>query len=350
MRDDKRFLLDLQFEKDEYKLTNDTNYQNWNDKVKTALQSNGVLFTIDANKPIPPRYTKLDKNEFDQVQMKVRSYILAHLDEEHHSIIANLDEPKEIMQILEKKNNPKGRTALLKAKREFALLKHNWNKETASNFIHRFERLVTQIQQCGCGVNELLEELIRNALLIAIQNDWKDVGLYLASSIGPNRPNLTVREIKERMLEEEQRYKEIGEQKRSTDSTMNAYRLKRLDRKKKYELNEKMERICLNCRDYGHSAKYCKTNKQRCYECLQLTDHIAANCPIQITRLGENEQTKTMYKQKQRQPRIRWRSPIAETKTIRDTRTRSPSFERTDQKSKDQRARLMTKDVALQRM
>lgn len=248
--------------KRDYKLTQKSNFDLWQDYLKSELTSNDLLDVIDDNVRGPQ-----DLSEMKSLKRKriVRDIIINHLDEKYHKKILNIEEPKEILKKLREYRKSEVNVTHSSVRTRLYQLKMK-KDERVDDFCERFDSIIREYETCDDAV-PLTDQEKRSAFYQA------------TSSVVPELRNADLirrqTSLKEMNLEEIKLF------------------LLQLEAERKNEVKEeiKIQRVfqqsndnrCYRCNGFGHWSKECKlqhSGKWFCYHCQSIKNHKGDDCPF----------------------------------------------------------------------
>ncbi|BES92927.1 Hypothetical protein NTJ_05736 [Nesidiocoris tenuis] len=118
----------LRFSKFDYSLTEDKDYTLWRDKIKAEIKANDCLFVID--KRVKPRES-FEEWEMNMIQCNaVRSFIISHLNDKYHRLVKNIEDPAELMMVLDNFGDSTSRHAEYSLRKKFGDIRYEPSEET----------------------------------------------------------------------------------------------------------------------------------------------------------------------------------------------------------------------------
>jgi hypothetical protein len=125
-------------------LSSKSDYKLWANKIELELERNNLKFLID-DSPIPERFKNWSKERLETLKVTVTSFIISHLDNEHHRYVMNRRKPYNIMNILNQKGNLQNRSAYHKARTKFYNLQFKKSETTVIEYLTMFDKLLKDV-------------------------------------------------------------------------------------------------------------------------------------------------------------------------------------------------------------
>ncbi|KAF6214441.1 hypothetical protein GE061_009184 [Apolygus lucorum] len=204
--DTQRPWLKLRLQRFDNRLTQESDYTLWRDKIRAEILANDCLCVFEKDGKARGQYSSED---LDSMKYCVRSFIIGHLGPFHHSLVQYTDDPIEMMVLLDQAGQPLSKFGEYELQDKLNHLKFEPSRESVLEFMKRFEDLVVQLRRYVT----LTEEQAKRSLILAIKQTLPSI--YNKESSAPS-PGLTVSEIKRLMFDEENLTKE--ERRRATQS------------------------------------------------------------------------------------------------------------------------------------
>ncbi|KAF6209797.1 hypothetical protein GE061_015547 [Apolygus lucorum] len=278
--DTQRPWLKLRLQRFDNRLTQESDYTLWRDKIRAEILANDCLCVFEKDGKARGQYSSED---LDSMKYCVRSFIIGHLGPFHHSLVQYTDDPIEMMVLLDQAGQPLSKFGEYELQDKLNHLKFEPSRESVLEFMKRFEDLVVQLRRYVT----LTEEQAKRSLILAIKQTLPSI--YNKESSAPS-PGLTVSEIKRLMFDEENLTKE--ERRRATQSnamlsnTTQKTSFKKRGGAKSYNkapsshLLSSSQGPCQKCGVNGHSSDACINKGWKCYACQKFTSsHYSKNCP-----------------------------------------------------------------------
>uniref|UniRef100_A0A0A9XS08 GTPase HflX n=1 Tax=Lygus hesperus TaxID=30085 RepID=A0A0A9XS08_LYGHE len=279
--DTQRPWLKLRLQRFDNRLTQDSDYTLWRDKIRAEILANDCLCVFEKNGKSRGLYSSED---LDSMKYCVRSFIIGHLGPFHHSLVQYTDDPIEMMVLLDQAGQPLSKFGEYELQDKLNHLKFEPSRESVLEFMKRFEDLVVQLRR----FITLTEDQAKRSLILAIKQALPSV--YNKESNAP-APGLTVSEIKRLMFDEENLSKE--ERRRATESnamltntTQKSFSFKKrvggdsFNKGAPSHVLFSKQGPCKKCGVNGHSSESCTNKGWKCYACQKFTtSHYSKNCP-----------------------------------------------------------------------
>lgn len=169
-------------------------------------------------------------------------------------------------------------------------LQYEINRETAIQFLDRFEDIVNDYESIS-GSNPLSEDEKRDALYNAIMVQVPEIQSVEFITKNQTGKSLTFDSLKMFLIQAEANRTQAATNDHPTTkgNTVAAVSFAKSNRQAKW-VNDR----CYECDDYGHLKNECPRKGRgvkKCYECNQFTTHKGFECPQRLARLtkGQNK-------------------------------------------------------------
>lgn len=251
-------------------LQKDTSYDVWRKIVENDFRTFGYLYLIDKNETKPT----LSTDEETSRSGFAMGYLISRLDDEYKRLVCDINEPMAILEKLDSLRHPKIPSNKFILKRSWSNLTYLKGKETATQFITRFEEATRNLMRVTEG--EIKEEDILENFLMAIYNTVPEVIRRYDASGG----KISLNEIKSMMLNTEATETEAKArcEEMETAVALNASAESR-DSKRSGKFNVDKGKVCYRCGKPNHMSFECKSRAIICYNCKELTtNHDAKTC------------------------------------------------------------------------
>ncbi len=280
------------------------------------------MFLIDSDYAVPERFRHLEKSELERLRLKIRNFIISHLDDDHHRLVASSQmDARETLKLLEQMGEPKNKHAAYVAKRKFIDLRYNKSEQSALDFFTDFEALVARIRRCGRGQEELDDEAVKHNLLTAIEASGPAVHLKEMKT----EKGMSIVDIKALVLAEEEREKELNRREEESVAMVvqsgPSARTYKNNAKKSVTFSgvrgSNNSVTCFRCGCNGHTQLECTSKDWVCYNCGERTNsYIAETCPKPNAAYG---------KKKRMNKRRNYKSPRRDSRATEPARGESKS-------------------------
>ncbi|CAB0001610.1 unnamed protein product, partial [Nesidiocoris tenuis] len=277
----------------------------WYRTIIDAIESQDCAFLL-TGEDMPESY---NDNERDKrlAAKKLKLFLMSHLDLHYQGMVGNLSDPKEILSVLRKFCEPTSKAFVNNLMQKFARLDFESQVETPLEFINRFDDLVRKIRQINSDV--MNEPYIKQTFMGAI----RDTHTYQREL--DNEAGFGLSQLKNMLIEEFNEIEQMSVLDKSLRTStllatgLNQHQMKGstlrgrgrgvgvLRRGVQKNLGERSSAanehfhaktfrgwvnrkiVCYNCGRKGHPFKMCRSKLRVCYNCNQLTTHLAAQCP-----------------------------------------------------------------------
>ncbi|XP_044765740.1 uncharacterized protein LOC123321992 [Coccinella septempunctata] len=262
-------------------LQKDTSYDVWRKIVENDFRTFGYLYLIDKNETKPT----LSADEETSRSGFAMGYLISRLDDEYKRLVCDINEPMAILEKLDSLKHPKIPSTKFVLKRSWSNLTYLKGKETATQFITRFEEATRNLMRVTEG--EMKEEDILENFLMAIYNSVPEVIRRYDASGG----KISLNEIKSMMLNTEATEAEAKARCEEMETTVALNASVGSRDSKKFNIGK--VKVCYRCGKPNHMSFECKSRAIICYNCKELTtNHDAKSCKkrkvIGKNRVGYN--------------------------------------------------------------
>ncbi|CAB0010130.1 unnamed protein product, partial [Nesidiocoris tenuis] len=283
------------------KLSEDTDYGLWRDKIVSEIQAQDCMFIIDGS---VQSAQQIEKDDLAIIKQKVRCFIIRHLDESHHKLVQNENDPLAVMQKLDQKGDPSSNYTEFSLMKRLIETRYDPCHESVTEFLANFDDLVNRIRRH----TELPDKQIKMCLLIAVNKAFPSIQLLDQSCKG----GLTIAEIKSRLYENENHNRDVLEVENpgasramfgaSSKRTVTRSVLKTAKRAlssggRRLSLKRAAPPLedvtCYQCGKQGHYKENCKSRGRLCYNCNKISDHVSASCPERKNNGNEMQKVPT---------------------------------------------------------
>ncbi|CAB0006877.1 unnamed protein product [Nesidiocoris tenuis] len=276
----------------------------WYRTIIDAIESQDCAFLL-TGEDMPESY---NDNERDKrlAAKKLKLFLMSHLDLHYQGMVGNLSDPKEILSVLRKFCEQTSKAFVNNLMQKFARLDFESQVETPLEFINRFDDLVRKIRQINSDV--MNEPYIKQTFMGAI----RDTHTYQREL--DNEAGFGLSQLKNMLIEEFNEIEQMSVLDKSLRTStllatgLNQHQMKGstlrgrgrgvgvLRRGVQKNLGERSSAanehfhaktfrggvnrkiVCYNCGRKGHPFKMCRSKLRVCYNCNQLTTHLAAQC------------------------------------------------------------------------
>ncbi|XP_043285453.1 uncharacterized protein [Venturia canescens] len=249
--------------KRDYKLTTNTKFEHFHDYFTSELRTLELLHIIEPENTVN---ANVDPGLIEKQKYRVRDILINHLDENYHSKVMLIQNPVEILKKIREIKRCESNVTSTTLRKQLYNLKHYSNKGKASEFCDKFEEVVRNYDNLS-EVTPLSEIEKRDAFFNAIMTTVPEVQSVEFMTKNSTGRGLTYEELKLFLLQAEANKNQSGTV--ENRAVMHAQ-------------GQSKER-CYECDDTGHKAINCRfkgTGLKKCYECGQITQHKAAECPM----------------------------------------------------------------------
>lgn len=257
----------------DYKLNAKTRFELFNEFFVSELRTLDLLYVVDKTVSPPPN---LSQAMIEKHKVKVRDILINRIDPCYHSQIVQIQDPFEMYtQLKTYKHNEVNVTSLLIRKQLYSLT-YNPSKETAIQFLNRFDELVRNYENI-VGVDPLTETEKRDAIFGALTVNVPEVKTANFLSKQSTGKELGCEALKNFIMQEEASKKQ---------ATVNSLNGKDTTVASASYVKPASNDRCYICGDSGHMKNDCMNEGLiKCYECQKFTTHVANDCPQRLARL-----------------------------------------------------------------
>ena len=262
------WLNKIQFQRLREPLEKNSNFLLFSDRILSEVASHGLEFVLNEKKTKPTNYSN---DEIELITGKVRNFIIQNISDNLHSQVRTVKNPKELLLKLEKLIDSSGIGSVYELYKRFNELLYNPKNESALEFNNRFDVLAERIRR---RKHLELEEEKRN-YLFAVEKYAPSILQREKNQYQINRTGLTIEELKEALIEEEDKDKETQRRLEENEASSAMYTGKRNNRPFR-------KPTCTGCgyAPDNHTIMNCPNKgKIYCYGCEKYTNHIRKNCP-----------------------------------------------------------------------
>ncbi|KAK9752601.1 Zinc knuckle [Popillia japonica] len=193
-------------------------------------------------------------------------YLISRLDDEYKMLVCELNEPMQVLEKLDSLRYPKIPSTKFILKRSWLDITYLKGKESALEFIARFEEATRKLVRVTDG--ELKEDDICEHFLMAIYNSVPEVIRRYDAAGG----KIALNEIKSIMLNVEASETEAKARCGEVESTVALNAVTEINKGKEDKTNlENAQKVCYRCGKPNHMSFECKSKAIICYNCKELT-------------------------------------------------------------------------------
>jgi len=247
--------------KRDYRLAKQTRMEVWLDNLRRELKAADLLDVIEFTPNRPVNLTPYEKKKRED---QVRDIIISRIDEDYHRRVIDIEDPRFLLERLReiKKLESNITHTSVRAKLYDLRMKP---KEKVSDFINKFEGVITEYENCASAV-KLTEMEKRGAFERAVSGAYPELGQANAAfSVWSDEFNY--QQMKDFLSK--------AEEKRQSATTPQAH----VARGKTHDKSENKK--CFRCEQYGHWKNECPSKGNDlwwCRSCKSMTSHKADNC------------------------------------------------------------------------
>lgn len=261
--------------KRDYKLSQKSRFETFYEFFTSELRTIDLLYVIDKSISAP----NLSKEKLEKNASKVRDILINRIDEVYQSKILQIKDPFEVLQTLKTLKTCENNLTSQTIRRQLHTLQYEPGKESAMQFLDRFEEIVRNFE-CLPGEIRMGEVEKSDALYGAVKNQIptiKNADYLKRSDTGKG---LTYEKLRNMIIQDEA---DRNEEKMKVDS----------DQTTKSgtvaSASFATSKSCHHCGETGHLRMDCPKKNSglwKCYECLEMTSHKAADCPLRQAKLA----------------------------------------------------------------
>ena len=249
-----------------YKLTKKANFEVWLDCLKTELTSWQLLDLIDSKAPAA---AGLSETEICLRKNSVKDIIISYIDEDYHTKILGMTEPKEILQKLRESRKGEISSTPTSIRTKLYNLRMNKGKK-AHTFCERFDQIVRE-HELSDDPQKLTEQEKRSTFYQAIIGEMPEIrrtDSAVITTSGKEMDMELLRKAMYRIQEDNEADNGNSEVKNPTASRAQLQKFRRNDNK------------CHKCNKPGHWINECRLPPHLwfCYFCNRITDHKGDDC------------------------------------------------------------------------
>ena len=268
-----------------YKLNSNTKFEVFEDFFMSELKTKKLDYAMDLKTS-----ESVDSEKLKEDKHKIRDILINHIDLIYYNRILDLKDPREIMNKLKEYKRLESRTNSISANRDIYNMKFKKGKETVAQFWQKFEENIRTYENIP-DVEKLGDKEKRDLFLQAVVEAFP--GVNIADSLAKrDGKELSYLNLKDYVLQVESTTVKaelpIASMYGRGFQRGSAYRGRGRSNRGNYNRREN-NRECYTCHKIGHVSKDCQQQSNfRCFECKEVGDHIAKNCPSK-RKLADNE-------------------------------------------------------------
>ncbi|KAJ8665965.1 hypothetical protein QAD02_007627 [Eretmocerus hayati] len=265
--------------KRDYKLTKDEKWDFFLDKFLLELNYLGIQYItrdLTTTSPISPTSPIAEPHK-----LIIKDVVLNRIDKIYHEKIVGKDDPLDILKTLRLAKTREVPTTSVSARHTLHTIKYEHTREKADEFIQRFEQIIRAHDNIS-GVDPISVAEKRDAIYQAIRIAYPGVQHANFLCQTHNQRELNYEELKKYIIEREL------DKLQNSDSDPKAALSAKKQRKFVPRNDASFKRKCKVCHQNtsDHNEKNCPwqgTGYKICYNCNQVVNHVAANCPMART-------------------------------------------------------------------
>lgn len=265
--------------KHDYKLEPRVKYEHFYEFLASELRTINLMYVID--KTIAPPEGLNDKLK-EKHKFKVRDILINRVDKFYHTKILQIKDPVEMLNKIKEFKRCEVNVTSVSVRKQLYSIQYNANRETAMQFMDRFEEIVHNYESIQ-GSTPLSNDEKRDALYNAIMNQVPEVQSVEFITKNQTGKGLTYDLLKSFILQAEVNRAQttISNHPSTKTGTIGSASLVNTKQQTKW-VNER----CYECDDYGHTKNECPRKGQglrKCYDANDLlpTKHtsVLSECP-----------------------------------------------------------------------
>lgn len=229
-----------------------SNFSNWEFRLKIFLEQNGTLEVLEQSLPTDA----IQLAQFKKTDAKARNTIVQWLADEVLEMVKEKETAKEMFETLKLTYTRRGLSMQVDLQRKLRNMK--FSEGNLTNFLLEFDKVVTDLKSSG---GKLEEPEIICQLLAAMPESYQALTTSIDLMFSTNPKDVTVRFVKNKLLQEEMRQGNNDQGKEAVAFT-SRYRGNyprqggRRERKQESKFNFK----CYRCGKQGHKRSECRSS------------------------------------------------------------------------------------------
>jgi len=264
-----------------YKLNLKENYRTWFSLFKTEINLKRLDDIIDPEKiPLRP----FSQSELESRKQIVRGLIISHVDTLYQEQILEIDDPREMLQKLEKLKRDEINDTTVSIKNQIQLLQFKIGHETSHEFNLKFDDLIRKYHTVSGSpmperdVRDFYYQIVSKVIPSIKENTYRDV----AKDQGEGYSYIELKRYVQRFEAENKNLFQTRNRSSVLATGPSNMRYSN-SKRRRYNPRDRYNYFidsCDNCGANGHTAMRCRrpVGSLMCYNC-HATGHIGKECP-----------------------------------------------------------------------